>query len=156
MLNLSMYPVQNLPPPCPVLVYHFTFLLLGGRPAGAVIPEAGGIVRAYGAGGVPRYPEGGRKAGSGGGGESAAAEGGFRHLIGWPVEMDMWRMWVLLLGAVFFMGFLAEDCAVDVAAGGLSAVYGRSVFAGRLLEMGWSDAGYIAGGEGIPAGGCGG
>ena len=34
--------------------------------------------------------------------------------------------------------------------------YGRSVFAGRHLEMGWSDAGYIAGGEGIPAGGCGG
>lgn len=33
---------------------------------------------------------------------------------------------------------------------------GGLFFAGRLLEMGWWDAGYIAGGEGIPAGGCGG
>lgn len=63
------------------------FLLLGGRPAGAVFPEAGGIVRAYGAGGVPCYPKGGREVGAGGGGEGATAEGRFRLLIGWLVGM---------------------------------------------------------------------
>lgn len=62
------------------------------------------------------------------------------------------------MGGIFY-GILAEGCPVDFFVGGLSAVLqyiGGLFFTGRLLEMGWSDAGYIAGGEGIPAGGCGG
>lgn len=53
------------------------------------------------------------------------------------------------------MGFLAEGCMVDTAAA-FPLYMGGLFFAGRLLEMGCWDAGYIAGGEGIPAGGCGG
>lgn len=59
--------------------------------------------------------------------------------MGWMVRMDMWHMWVLFLWAVFLWDFV----------GGL-------FLAGRPLEMGWSDAGYAAGDEGISAGGCGG
>ena len=87
---------------------------LMGRPVytSAFMPAvaAGGIVRAYGAGGVPRYPEGGWEAGFGGGGEGATAEGGFRFLMGWTVKMDMWCMRVLLLWAVFFYGILWAVC----------------------------------------------
>ena len=65
-------------------------------------------------------------------------------------------MWVLLLGAVFFMGFWRRAVRQVWSRAAFLQYMGGLFPAGRLLEMGWWDAGYIAGGEGIPAGGCGG